>query len=113
MRPICLAALLPALLAMPAHAASFDCAKAKAADEKAVCASRTLSELDVKLDTLYHVDTRLVAMGQRGDIQDAQVQWLKRRAACGKRYACLKAAYDDRLASLQSSFDSIAARGPF
>jgi uncharacterized protein len=101
------------VLASPAAAASFDCAKARAPDEKAVCASRRLSELDVKMATLYQVDTRLVAMGQRGDLQDAQVLWLTRRARCGRNIACIESAYQDRLAELQKAFDAIASHGPF
>jgi uncharacterized protein len=112
MRRLCLTFALFAL-ASPACAASFDCAKARAPDEKAVCANRRLSELDVKMATLYQVDTRLVAMGQRGDIQDAQVLWLTRRARCGRDVACIKNAYRDRLAELQKTFDAIASRGPF
>jgi hypothetical protein len=37
------------LVADSAVAASFDCARAKAADEKAVCANRSLNDLDVTM----------------------------------------------------------------
>jgi len=97
----------------PPRAASFDCATAKATDEKAVCASCDLEQLDVKMSTLYGVITKLVAMGQRGDIQDAQRAWLSRRALCGGDAACLRDAYTARIRELETGLDGIYSRGPF
>ena len=107
---------LPALVlvcATPAAAASFDCAKARAPDEKAICANRPLNDADVRMDTLFHVDGHLMAMGARGDMQDAQRTWLRRRKDCKGDVKCLTKAYKDRLADLQAAFDEIASRGPF
>lgn len=104
---------LALLCATPVAAASFDCARAKAPDEKAVCANRALNDADVRMDTLFHVDAHLMAMGARGDLQDAQRTWLKRRQACKGDVRCLTRAYKDRLADLQAAFESIASRGPF
>ena len=39
--------VLVLLCATPVAAASFDCAKAKAPDEKAICATRALNDADV------------------------------------------------------------------
>ncbi|MEI9905201.1 MAG: hypothetical protein WDN06_15530 [Asticcacaulis sp.] len=107
------AAVFAAFGAPAAHAASFNCSHAKTSDEKAVCASRSLSEADIKMATLFEVDTRLVAMGTRGDIQDAQVAWLKSRRACGKSTTCLTKSYARRIKELQANFDAVASRGPF
>lgn len=107
---------VPALLlvcATPVAAASFDCAKAKAPDEKAICANRALNDADVKAATLYDVDGHLMAMGARGDMQDAQRSWLKQRQACKGDVKCLTKAYKARIADLQAAFDDIASRGPF
>ncbi len=112
MRSILIAAVL-ALTATGVHAASFNCARAKSADERTICKTQALSDADVKMATLYDVDTHLVAMGQRGDIQDAQADFLKTRKACGKGTSCLKRAYDKRIKDLQDTFDAIASRGPF
>jgi len=106
-------AALVLLCATPAAAASFDCAKAKAPDEKAICANRALNDADVKMTTLYDVDGHLMAMGARGDMQDSQRTWLRRRQACKSDTRCLTKAYKDRLADLQAAFDGIASRGPF
>lgn len=113
MRRLILTAAVLALAGTAAHAASFNCARAKTSDEKTICASRTLGEADVRMATLFDVDTHLVAMGSRGDIQDAQSAWLKSRHACGKSYSCLKASYDKRIGELQAIFNDIASRGPF
>ncbi|MBF6036161.1 hypothetical protein H8F23_23165 [Pseudomonas sp. P155] len=47
------------------HAASFDCERAKAADEKAVCAHRALNDMDVSMALLYKLDRRFLPMGGR------------------------------------------------
>jgi len=104
---------LALLCATPAAAASFDCTRARAPDEKAVCANRALNDADVRMDVLFHVDAHLMAMGGRGDLQDAQRTWLKRRQACKGDVRCLTRAYKDRLADLQAAFEGIASRGPF
>jgi uncharacterized protein len=52
-------------------------------------------------------------MGQRGDIGDAQVQWLKTREACGRDVACLSRAYSDRIQQLNAVISDIASRGPY
>ncbi len=101
------------LAATSAQAASFDCARARAPDEKTVCANRALNDADVKLTTLYEVDGHLMAMGARGDMQEAQRDWLHRRTKCKGDVKCLSKAYKDRLADLQAAFDGIASRGPF
>jgi hypothetical protein len=44
-----LVALLTTAAWQPAGAASFDCAKAEAADEKAICADRQLNDEDVEM----------------------------------------------------------------
>ncbi len=96
-----------------AAAASFDCSTAKATDEKAICANCGLQQLDVKMTTLYGVITKLVAMGQRGDIQDAQRAWLSRRALCGSDAGCLRQAYEGRIRELEAGLSEIYSRGPF
>lgn len=101
------------LAPVAAHAASFDCAKARAADEKAICHHRALEDADVRMATMFELEGHLLAMGGRGALQDAQVAWLKQRRRCGADVACLIRSYDRRLAELQRTFDDIASRGPF
>jgi uncharacterized protein len=96
-----------------AHAASFDCARARSADEKTICHNRSLNDADVKMATMFAMNTHLVAMGSRGNMQDRQRGWLSERNACKGSFKCLTAAYDKRLRELQVDFDGIASRGPF
>jgi uncharacterized protein len=97
----------------PVHSASFDCAKAQTTDEKAVCADRALNDQDVEMSVLYTQLKPLLGMGARGDMEDAQVAWLKRREACGGDRTCLSKAYEDRLLQLRGGFEALAKRGPF
>jgi len=97
----------------PVQAASFDCAKAETADEKVVCADRQLNDRDVEMSVLYIQLKPLLGMGARGDMEDEQAAWLKRRASCGDDRACVSRAYDDRIRQLNNGFEALAKRGPF
>jgi len=113
MRPPILALLLLALPAA-ADAASFDCTRARAADEKAICAHRNLNDRDVKMAVLYGLDVRLVPMGSRDVIRREQVAWLAGRRTCGADTACLARIYDRRIAELQKVIDTrVYPHGPF
>lgn len=107
-----LAALLMSTAWQPAGAASFDCSKAETADEKAVCADRRLNDEDVEMAVLYTQLKPLLGMGARGDMEDEQGAWLKRRAACGADRACLGKAYQERIQQLRSGFEALSKRGP-
>jgi uncharacterized protein len=64
------------MLYAPAHAASFDCAKASAPREKVICADPTLSGADTELNDIYvAVSTRLSDEG-RTSLRDNQRGWL-------------------------------------
>ena len=96
--PLPVALLLGLLPVMSvADAASFDCRRAKAPDERAICADPILGNLDSRLAGLLDLDEGTVAMGQRGDMQDTQTGWLSTRARCGPDRACLHARYEVRL----------------
>jgi len=96
----CLLAL--ALIVAPGAvtAQSFDCAKATAADEGAICGSRALSELDDKMATLYDEAARCAMMGTRGDLLDSQRAFLDKRAECGASVPCLRNIYHGRISEL-------------
>ena len=96
-----------------ANAASFDCRKAASADETAVCDSRELSELDVRMATLYDTVTKLVGMGVRGALQDQQRAWLDARRNCGADRACIRNLYETRIRALNTEFERIARGGPY
>ena len=95
------------LTAAGAHAASYNCAKATHPDEIAICRSTTLSELDVRMATLYGVRMKVpMLMGSRGAAQDEQAEFLAKRAACGARTACLATAYQQRIDALKQEIDA-------
>ncbi|MGX1306080.1 uncharacterized protein AB7M35_000800 [Amorphus suaedae] len=108
-----LSAAFAVALAAPAAAQSFACANAGKPDEKAICGSRELANLDVKNATLYDVARNLVAMGQRGDLQDNEAAFLTKRAACGADVSCIAAAYQANIASIQSVLERIYKNGPY
>lgn len=95
------------LAAGAAHAASFNCGKARTPDEKAICASRSLSELDVQMAALFGVRMKIpMLMGSRGAAQDEQHQFLIDRGSCGADKACIGAAYQSRIDTLNQELDA-------
>jgi uncharacterized protein len=105
----CVAVACLAGLAMPssAEAASFDCGKAKTADELAICKSQILSDLDTQMATLYGVRMQIpMLMGAKGAAQDEQRAFLAQRGACGGNAACIQPAYLNRIAVLNQAIQS-------
>ncbi|TDQ26985.1 hypothetical protein EDF75_1045 [Raoultella sp. BIGb0149] len=98
---------LALLSPLAASAASFDCQKARAEDEKAICAHLSLNDKDVEMATKYQFLKGLFSMGGRGAIQDAQQSWLKTRRQCGGNLSCLTQAYDQRLKQLDEMYANI------
>lgn len=107
--PVRLAAIVASLLfvAGAANAASFNCAKAKTSDEKAICNSRSLSEFDVKMAALFGARMKVpMLMGSRGAAQDEQHEFLVTRGACGADAACIGAVYQQRIDTINQELDA-------
>lgn len=101
-----LALLATSVVAGQAHAQSFDCAAARQADEKAICADRSLADQDVRMATLWWVEEKApMMMGARGAARDAQRAFLKERAACGADKACIAKAYAARIDALEQAVE--------
>jgi uncharacterized protein len=100
-------------VAFAADYAPIDCAKATSAADRTICKNYALGQAEARMATLYGIDMSLVAMGQRGDIGDAQKQWLKTREACGANVGCLTRSYSDRIGQLSTVIDGIASHGPY
>ena len=99
-------ALAVLCFAAPAAAASFDCAKARAVDEIAICASPALSELDAVEGAYWFTYNRVpMMMGSSGARHDEALAFLRTRAACGSDAACLAQRYRARIAALRSDVD--------
>lgn len=99
--------------AFPAAAASFGCAKARALDEKTICANRALNDQDVRMALLFDISRHLLAMGRRGQLEDEQTAWLRGRRQCGAALQCLNGAYAHRIERLEGVIDEVAQHGPF
>jgi uncharacterized protein len=93
--------------------APLNCNKANSPAERTICDSYSLGQSEARVATLFGIATSLVAMGRRGDIQDAQRKWLQSRDACGKSIPCLTRAYGQRIAQLENVMAGISSRGPY
>jgi len=88
-------------LAIPAHAASFDCSKAASKIEKMICQDEELSRLDGQLGEKFKVAVRLSA--QPDQLKNAQRSWLgNTRNPCADK-PCLVAAYQLRVQELDKA----------
>lgn len=107
--PLLLAACaIPLFLSSPATAASFDCSRARAWDEVAVCHSQTLSALDSEMGAYWHVYSRApLAMSGNADRAERAERFLTRRHACGRNVACLTTLYRRRVSELRREVDSM------
>jgi uncharacterized protein len=99
--------LIETVAVLPASAASFDCAKAQAPDERAICKDRTLSELDSEMGGLWYAYRRIpMLMGSNGARHDAADDFLRHRSACASNVACLRQLYHTRIKELQDDIDT-------
>jgi uncharacterized protein len=78
-----------------AHAASYDCAKAKTKVEKLICTDSQLSKLDVMMDFAW----REVLANMPNESKDEQRAWLAERNACTEDF-CIQQSYRKRLEQL-------------
>jgi uncharacterized protein len=72
------AAILASAMGLPGAAfaadyAPINCAKATSAADVTICKTYSLGQAEARMATLYGIAMSLVAMGQRGDIGDAQL----------------------------------------
>ena len=104
---IAMAGLAAALLFItPAHAASFDCVRARSPDEVTICGNPRLSALDSEMGGLWYAYSRVpMLMGGNGNRGDEARAFLARRRACGANVACLAAAYRSRIEELHRGID--------
>jgi len=84
-----------------AAAASFDCAKAGTRAEKLICATPELSKADEELGRQYKA-ARAATRDAKG-LRQAQMGWIRRhRDACADA-ACMRKAYEQRIAELRAT----------
>ena len=99
--------------ASAADYAPLDCSKANKPSLYAICSNYSLGQAEARMATLYGIATSLVAMGQRGELNDTQREWLSERDRCGDDTGCLSDAYARRIRQLNAVIADIASRGPY
>lgn len=97
--PLLVTFALLSAAALPVHAASFDCQKASAGIEQAICASKTLSTQDEQLAEHYQQLMTLSPQTGRVALRNAQRDWLKQRNACSSDAATQDACLTQQLTS--------------
>lgn len=85
-----------------AHAASFDCAKAGNATEKAICANPNLSQQDEAMAALYKRQLEMPDTGRWATfLRRDQRDWIRvRNSHCGAKLDCLVQDYERRITYL-------------
>ncbi len=95
-----------ALVAGPAAATSFDCAKSATPTERAICGSPRLAQLDDQLAARYGdlFDTAVFGAEEGNPVVTAlrasQRRWLEMRNRCGADTLCIERAYGRRMGAL-------------
>jgi uncharacterized protein len=100
--------------ALQAHAASFDCAKANTPQEKAICASPSLSATDGKMAAAYQALLKQLPTEFREDVRENQRDWLHRLPhVCNEETTrstieyCLGQEYSMRISTLNGSLKRV------
>ncbi|QCO18054.1 DUF1311 domain-containing protein (plasmid) [Azospirillum brasilense] len=118
LRPALLALGLLALPTTTAAAAGFPCSKATTPTEKTICADPGLSALDERLAATYRAALeRLSGASPEEGAAGAAVKadqraWLRDRDTCRADAACLRRAYDGRMAILSFRTDPATPPSP-
>ncbi len=114
MRKTLLALALPFLLCTLAHSASFDCAKSKTAQEKAICGTPALSAADDQMAAAYKAWLAAAQPDWAAGIRENQIVWLRfRDASCpagdanNSVVACLSDMYKERINDLHGMVQHI------
>jgi uncharacterized protein len=115
MRKILLVLSLPFFLCALVRAASFDCTKARTAQEKAICGTPALSAADDQMAAAYKAWLAAAQPGWADGIRENQIVWLRFRDAncpaadaAADLTACLNDIYKGRVDRLQGMVQQIA-----
>ena len=91
---------------LPGDAEAIDCTKVSSFNEQTICGDKKLLLLDRDLTVVYNKFIKVFSDTGHytylvTETKIAQKKWLQGRNACGADAACVKAAYEERLAVLQ------------
>lgn len=85
----------------PSSGPSFNCAKARAASEIAICRNANLAELDRRMTSTYAWLRGQLRGRERRLLRKDQKSWLRQRNSCRGNVQCLESTYLERIAALQ------------
>ncbi len=94
--------LLLACLALPARAASFDCARAATPDERAICDDAPLSDLDSLTSSAFDQTKQSAGSDRRAELTGQARALLRQRRVCGADKSCILLNYVTALLTWQS-----------
>ena len=89
--------------AATASGQSFDCRKARSADEFTVCQESGLAQLDQELTSLKRLRKEKHHKAERDDADDNETAFLNARRRCGESRACIEQSYRNRIQELTRS----------
>lgn len=102
------AAILVFMFNAAAHAASFDCSKAKTPGEKAICKDQALGKADEQMASHYAELLKALPKEDLEPFKQEQLNWVKKRNACGDDATCLNQVYSDRNKALSARLDKLS-----
>src|SRR5690606_14250586 len=85
------------LIEVENFAPSFDCAKASTLLENMICGDRELSDLDIKLNSLYSKAKN--SSSNKDELRQEQLLWFKDRNSCVTKN-CIADSYKQRISQL-------------
>ena len=94
-------------------AASFDCNKASAETEIAICQSDLLSALDDIIAEQYYNAADVVGWMSSEELKITQRAWIRERNKCGDEYECIYSIYTDRLKEISAGLLDITVTENF
>ncbi len=101
-RSMLAAAALVLVATVPAEAIDFDCAKARAPTEAAICTSTVLSRLDERMARYYGWLWAVLDDTERVALRSEQRAFLSRRNACAGDLVCINTSYVARIDTLSA-----------
>lgn len=91
--------------AAPTYKTSYDCSKAKAVHERAICSVEELAKLDLRLDELYRRTLKSLGKSQKQRLIQEQKEWIAARNRSCTIYKwwveCLHKTYQERISEFE------------
>jgi uncharacterized protein len=86
-----------------ANGQSFDCRKARSADEMTICQESGLAQVDQELASLKRQRKEQHHKAERDEADDNETPFLNARRRCGENHACIEQSYRNRIRELTQS----------